>query len=347
MPVGFTDGLSFDESRPNWDDDGPRPLRWCAWYPAVENAVERPLSEPSWFQSGPVARDADLLRTDRLGPVVLLSHGTGGVAAGLAWLAHRLAQHGLITLAVNHHGNTGAEPYRAEGFLCLWERARDLSVLFDDANWRSKLGSGLDSQAFVAGFSAGAYAAALLMGARVAYSQFEAGNPIKSPIRGPLEFPNLAGEISQLLNRSAVFRASWKRRRADYRDGRFAAALLMAPGRSVLGFTAESLSQIDKPVWIIVGDGDSVAPAAECSRWLKERVQSSSLEVLGAGAGHYVFLPEPSPLGIKEAPRVFADPEGVDRRAIHDRVASAAVRLFARERIAHSGSGASSPGGPR
>lgn len=290
--------------------------------------MERPISEPSWFQRGPVARDAALRRTGEPYKLVLLSHGTGGVAGGLEWLGRRLAQNGFVAVGLNHHGNTGAEPYRAEGFICLWERARDLSALLDDAQLQRNLTGALTNRAYVAGFSAGAYAAMLLLGARVAHSQYEPDNPTKSPVRGPAEFPDLADEIPRLLDRSAVFRKSWERRRANYRDGRFGAALVLAPGRSVLGFAAESLRRIDKPIRIVVGDGDTLAPAAECSAWLHRRVPGSALEILNGGAGHYVFLPEPTPLGLEEAPQVFAEPQNVDRRAIHDRVCSAALRLF-------------------
>jgi predicted dienelactone hydrolase len=328
MAVGFTEGLSFDEGRPNWDGSGPRPLKWSAWYPAIESAVERPLFESSWFQIGPVASDADILSAGKQYPLVLLSHGTGGVTAGLGWLGHRLAQNGFVAVAVNHHGNSGAEPYRAEGFICLWERANDLSALLDDAHLQQKLNGSFKGRAYVAGFSAGAYAAMLLMGARVAYSQFEADNPVKSPVRGPIEFPDLADQIPLLHDRSVVFRASWERRGANFGDNRFAAALVLAPGRSVLGFARHSLTQIDKPVRIVVGDGDRVAPASECSGWLHSRVQSSSLEVITGGVGHYVFLSEPTPLGLREARYIFTDPQTVDRRAIHDHVCLAAIRLF-------------------
>jgi dienelactone hydrolase len=36
-------------------------------------------------------------------PLVVLSHGTGGGAAGMAWLAETLASNGYIVAAVNHH----------------------------------------------------------------------------------------------------------------------------------------------------------------------------------------------------------------------------------------------------
>jgi len=65
---------------------------------------------------------------------VLLSHGTGGTATGMSWLPTSLAQIGYICVGVDHHGNTATEPYRAEGFICWWERALDHSLIIDQVN---------------------------------------------------------------------------------------------------------------------------------------------------------------------------------------------------------------------
>jgi predicted dienelactone hydrolase len=327
MHVGFMEGLSFDTHRQNWSGDGPRPLAWSVWYPAPDSAIEYPVSAASWFREELLARDAALNPSNKSYPLVLLSHGAGGVASGLGWLAYRLAKRGFVALAVNHHGNTGAKPFMAEGFLCLWERALDLSALIGDEGWRSKLTGDVSENAGVAGFSAGAYAAMLLMGARIAYSQFEPENPVKSPVRGPREFPNLADEIPALLKRNAVFRKSWECRKESYVDNRFHAALALAPGRSVLGFEKQSLLQIDKPVRILAGEVDTIAPPEQCSGWLHICVTGSALEVM-PNAGHYVFLPEPSPLGLAKEPEVFVDAPGVDRKAVHERVALTAIELF-------------------
>lgn len=328
MPIGFIKGLSFDHQRTNWNGDGPRPLKWAAWYPAADDASAQPSSTPSWFQKEPVARDAALKSATAPFPLVLLSHGTGGSTEGLNWLAYRLVRRGFVALAVNHHGNTGAEPYRAEGFLSLWERARDLTALLDDDGWRQRLAGTFDAHAHVAGFSAGAYAAMLLMGARVAYSQFEPDNPVKSTIRGPREFPNLADKIPLLLEKSSAFRDSWERRSDSYADERVQSALVLAPGRSVLGFSLPSLQAIEKPIRIVVGDDDRIAPATECSGWLHDRLRRSELEVLTGGAGHYVFLPEPTSIGRRGAPDIFADAPTVNRRSVHDHVALSAADLF-------------------
>ena len=277
MAVGFKEGLCFDGTRPNWDGTGARPLAWSAWYPADKEALAITPAKPSWFKKEAVACDALPQSSNKSFPLVLLSHGSGSSAAGLEWLAHRLAQSGYVALAVNHHGHTGGEPYRAEGFLCLWERARDLSALLDDPSWRSALGGPIDDQASIAGFSAGAYTAMLLMGARVAYSQFEPDNPVKSSIRGPREFPNLVDELPKLyLN--PVFRETWERRRSDFADVQFRRAIVIAPGRSVLGFAMESLKGIRNPIKIFGGDADSVAPPDECCKWLHRNVPGSTLE---------------------------------------------------------------------
>lgn len=328
MTIGFSEGLSFDLTRLNWSGDGPRPLKWSMWYPAVNAAPEMPLKELSWFELAPCARDADARLATHERQLVLLSHGTGGTATGLEWLARRLVRAGFVALAVDHHGNTGSETYCAEGFLCLWERARDLSAILDCDDWRVRLRGNLSSGVAVAGFSAGAYTALLLSGARVAYSQFEAENPERSPIGGPREFPGLVDAIPDLLVTHPIFNASWARRRSSYKDDRVTAVLALAPGRSVRGFSAESLRQIDVPVRIMVGDGDVAAPPDTCARWLHDRNPRSSLEILSGGVGHYVFLPKPTRLGLDAAPEIFQDAPGVDRGAIHEAVASRAVSFF-------------------
>ena len=248
---------------------------------------------------------------------------------GLAWLGQRLARQGFISVAVNHHGNTSVEPYRAEGFLCLWERARDLTVLLNLISSDDFFRDYIDmKQVFVGGFSAGAYTALLLLGAIVHFSQYEPSTPIQNASPGPREFPDLAIQLPGLLENSAMFRGSWARMSSDYRDRRFKAALLCAPGRSVLGFSETSLGQIDLPVRIFVGDSDTIAPAQECASWLQKRLRTSSLEVLSPNAGHYVFLPEATAATLQTAPEAYPDAPGVNRQAIHERVANSAAALF-------------------
>lgn len=273
-------------------------------------------------------------------PVVLLSHGTGGAASGFDWLARALALRGFIVIAANHHGNTAMERYRPEGFLAMWERPRDLSLLLDHLAAHPDFADRLDLDRIgVGGFSAGAYTATALLGAVTLFSQFRPRNaadaaqinpgattPLPS---GPREFPGLAAHLPRLLAESAVFRASWERMSADYRDPRIKAALLCAPGRPVRSFSEESLAAIDVPALVVAAADDTVAPAADCAIWLQQRLARSRIEMLGPGTGHYVFLPEATPIGRRTAPDICVDAPGVDRRRIHAGIIAAAAALFA------------------
>ena len=120
MPVGFRQGLFEDASRPNWDGSGPRPLSWVAWYPAADHAVDQDLragdATAAWFSYRPVARDASLSGAVARYPIVVLSHGTGGTAMHLDWLARDLARRGFIAVGVDHHGNTSTEHIAPKAF---------------------------------------------------------------------------------------------------------------------------------------------------------------------------------------------------------------------------------------
>jgi predicted dienelactone hydrolase len=330
MPVGFRTGLLEDIARPNWDGTGPRPLSWVAWYPAADDAIEQQLlargKTGEWFSFGAAARDAPISAARPRYPIVLLSHGTGGTALHLEWLARDLARRGFIAIGVNHHGNTTTEPYRAEGFLAWWERTRDLTVLLDDVAARGAFADRIDiDRVFVVGYSLGGCTAAALLGAITETSRFERSPKNKNFGRGPREFPDLADHLPGLLASSAIFRASWARMSNSYLDTRFKAALMLAPGNSVLGCNEDSLASIKTPTRIVVGGSDFVRPVAS---WLHERMPTSVLNQLAPEVGHYVFLPEATDTGRQAEPACCIDAPGVDRGSVHDHVAALAAELF-------------------
>jgi len=330
MPVGFRTGRLNDPARTNWDGDGPRPLAWAAWYPAPDDARESdqflgPDATPQ-FTLGRTAMDAPLRPVTQRLPLVMMSHGTGGCAQHLGWLGRRLAERGFIAIGIDHHGNTLSEPYRAEGFLCWWERARDLTVLLDQITAHGMFADAIDSdRIYIAGYSLGGCTVAALAGAITEASRFQRTDGSRDYARGVPEFPDLADRLPGLLESSAVFRASWARMSDSCRDPRFKAALILEPGRGLLGFNEGSLAAIDLPSHIIAGSASAVAPAAI---WLHERLRTSTLDLLPPEVGHYVYLPEATDAGRSAHPATCVDAAGVDRRGIHDHAAAAAVRLF-------------------
>ncbi|WP_316236723.1 signal peptidase [Bradyrhizobium sp. SZCCHNR1015] len=330
MRVGFRQGRFADASRANWDGDGPRPIDWFAWYPVADDAEETALPlapwPQGWFNAGPAALNSPLAASADACPLVVYSHGTGCNGLQFEWLARELAARGFVAVAVNHHGNSNAEPYRAEGFLCSWERPRDVSLLIDhivahpDFEGRINL-----ARNYAVGYSLGGVTATALLGANMLRSPFEPGANLG---RGPREFPDLVDHLPRLMEKSQIFRDSWARMSASYRDPRIKAALLLAPGRSVQGFSEESVTAIRVSTRIMVGGADALLPAA---RWLQERLPRSTFDMVAADAGHYVFLPESTDLGRSSDPASCVDPPSVDRGAVHRSVIAAALELFAVE----------------
>jgi predicted dienelactone hydrolase len=333
--VGFTKGKIEDRSRSHWAGDGARPLAWSAWYPTEDTAEQRAVfsEEPtqSPFLADEAIDGARLVSREETYPVVLLSHGTGGTAAGLSWLAHRLAKAGFVVIGVDHHGNTAAEPYRPEGFLCWWERARDLTVLLDHHTAAGQFAGRLDPhRIFAAGFSLGGYTILSLLGAITDITLFLDWARDKPWGNGPREFPDLGEQVAPLLDVSAVFRGSWNRQSLSYKDPRIKAALLCAPAPTVRGLTVESLGEIAVPVAITAVGADIEAPSQLCAEWVHEHLPNSSMDLLDPMAGHYAFLCECSVWGKTHEADICADAPGVDRRCVHERAAALAIDLFSK-----------------
>jgi len=302
--IAIERGTLHDPDRPDWDGQGRRPISWVLW---------RPDPMPAALS------------------VVLLSHGTGGRADGLAWLAEGLCRAGHAVLGVNHHGNTAIEPYRAEGFLCCWERPRDLTVILDRHLSAGPIAGRIDpDRIYAAGFSLGGYSVVALAGARTDMARFRtfaADHPDVG--NGPREFPDIGDRVEGLLARSPVFRSAWERAGADYRDSRVAAVFAMAPAPTVRGFTDESLTSVCIPVSILTGEADREAPFVSCSQWLAARLRHGQLESAGRDVGHYVFIDTDDPALKADEPELFLDPPGIDRKAVQRRALETATRLFA------------------
>src|SRR5262249_10834776 len=118
--VGLRTVPYVDTTRSNWQRTAPRPLLTDIWYPAAPDANETAVyvgpPEYTLFVAGNAARDADMASAAARFPLIALSHGTGGTALGLGWLASALAARGYIVAGVNHHGNSAVEAYAVEGF---------------------------------------------------------------------------------------------------------------------------------------------------------------------------------------------------------------------------------------
>jgi predicted dienelactone hydrolase len=307
-------------------------LRVLVWYPAIGTEREVDIGPPAHpiFLTGAVATDApfaDHLRH----PLILMSHGFGGVARQLAWLGEPLARRGYVVVAVDHPGTNGRDGVTAEGTAAPWERAGDLEAALNLVLADPGIASHIDARRIgVAGFSIGGFTSLLLAGARPDFDallRFCAG-PGRDAICDPqLEYAASPQQNAALLATPGM-RAIAARRHGDFRDRRVKAVLAIAPAVGQ-ALDPASLVAIDVPVDIVLGDADPVAPPRTNGDYIAGLIRGARLTVL-PGVRHYDFLSICGPFSAKVASAYCTDAAGVDREQTHARALAEARDFFDR-----------------
>jgi predicted dienelactone hydrolase len=264
-------------------------------------------------------------------PLILLSHGTGGTADSLAWLARSLAARGYVVAGVNHPGNTALEPYTAEGFLLWWERARDMTTVLDSLLEDAELGPAIDPERVgAAGFSLGGYTAFVLAGARTDPQRFldYCATPNAEGCGDPPEFPDLFARWKTLRTTDAEFQRLEAQAGRPLADKRVRGIFAIAPAIAQ-AFEPDSLRNLGVPVEMVVGAADTMAPPSTNAQYLATHT-GGSVTVLPGAVAHYTFLASCTENGRRELPEPCSDAPGVDRDATHHQVAGLAIDFFDR-----------------
>lgn len=287
--LGVVSRAFEDTSRRNWADTGPRPVRVTVWYPSERGGVREFVDDDG--QRIAARRDGDIATSGSPRPLVLLSHGSGGSAAQMAWLGSFLARHGYLAAAVDHNGSAVEELDRQRPTLTDffgWERARDLSVALDGLLADSHFAGSIDaSRIFAAGFSLGGTTALWTAGARIDLEALRLNSPPPPPFLAEAITERIEFSKTNRPGRDAVARAG-----RSHRDPRIRAVFALAPPMGA-GFTAEGLRDVRVPVCIVVGDADVVAPAETNAKHFAAHIPGARLVVVPGECGHYLQPIEP------------------------------------------------------
>ncbi|MBO0755935.1 MAG: alpha/beta hydrolase [Bradyrhizobiaceae bacterium] len=330
--VGVT-ARDFIPAEPyDWRGAKTRALRVIVWYPAAADARE----EPQWIgppivpfvSAGSAARDVAPAAGPRR-PLIVLSHGSGGMASGLGWLGTALAAHGFIAVAVNHPGNNALEDYTVEGFSLWWLRAVDLSVvigaMLDDKTFGSQIDPALIG---AAGHSLGGYTVIAVAGGITEPARLQAfcSSPAADSLcRPPPADSDMRQKRLARLSSDSDFRQRYSKADASYRDDRVRAVLAMAPGLAPL-FTPESLGKISIPVAVVTGSADEIAPPTSAAA-LAKAIPNAMLKLFPQ-AGHYVFFGTCTTVGRVVVRVGCGDSDGTDRDAVHAETIKLALDFF-------------------
>ncbi len=327
--VGRLHRAYVDPERTNWQGDAARPIAATVWYPAASNSVESEWSA-SVFRFGRSALDAPFADNKRH-PLVVISHGTGGSAAQLSWLAERLVNAGFIVAGVNHHGNTAAEDTKSPaGFVLPGERARDLTVLIDELLADHELAPHIDpARIGAAGFSLGGYTVLAAAGAHLTFSDWQSrckdatDNPA---CRLPPEADFTIEDVRTLAGKSPAFTAALARGQQPANDPRIHAVYAMAPALVSL-LAKQDVSAIQAPVKIALAEQDQQILLPKTAEVIRADLQNAEVTRI-PDAGHYAFLAPCTFRGKILLGDLCRDSNGVDRSEVHDRIGLDAAGFF-------------------
>lgn len=159
LPVGV---MNFTHDAPHRD----RLVQTTLFYPGTNGGY------PEWLGDNPVFKgvrvNRDLKPERRKHPLVIISHGSGGNAANLSWIAETLAAQGFVVAIPNHQGSTSADSTPETTIPAVWERPADISTLINALAGSPSISALIDTDDMTAlGFSLGGLTALSLAGAQV------------------------------------------------------------------------------------------------------------------------------------------------------------------------------------
>jgi predicted dienelactone hydrolase len=303
------------------------------WYPTALSNPElvHQIGPPGapFAQGHAIATDAPLADARAKYPLLLLSHGTGGSADSLDWIASALAAHGYIVAGVNHPGNNALEPVTKEGFILWWERATDVSEVLDGVLADPTLGTHVDTNRIGAvGFSLGGYTVLELAGARTRQQHFLdfCASPAADAICKPPEMSRLKGDAPTPASFSPQTLASMARSGDSYRDTRIKAVFAMAPALGE-AFDNTSFNEVSIPIVLVAGSQDPIAPVNTNMLRIASLMPDATTTLM-PGVAHYTFTDSCLPDAIEQRPFLCKDPAGVNRDAVHAQTIGLALGFF-------------------
>jgi predicted dienelactone hydrolase len=276
-------------------DPDNAPLQIAIWYPSETTTT--------LLTVGPFDMDVAMNGAVSPGrhPMIVMSHGTGGMALNSHDTAIALADAGFVVVAVTHTGDNYLDQSTAFTRRNFADRPRHISRVIDFMlnTWSGR--ETVDANRIgILGHSAGGETALIAAGGTANLGlvvTFCQKNPDDwgcrhAAQRQPLTPETVSAPISGL-------------------DPRIKAVVVAAPALAV-AFQPDGLAAVKVPVQLWVGAEDDIVRDASLVRTLLPSPPDYHLIPLG---GHFAYLTPCTELLAESAPQVCADPKGFDRAA--------------------------------
>jgi predicted dienelactone hydrolase len=280
----------------------------------IEVAIWYPSNQPeAVLMRGPftmrVSNNSEPIQKKH--PLVMLSHGTGGMSFTHHEIAAATARAGFVVVALTHPGDNYQDRSMVGKLDYLTERPRQVSRTLDavlaDAKWASFVD--VNRIAFV-GHSAGGFTGLALLGATpsIANSVKHCAVNFDADVWFCQQFGSKEKAIDTAKDLSALPTV------AGSKDARFKAAVLISP----VGIFSEAaaLASLTTPTLVYVALRDTVLTPKFHAQAVGEGLPNSTV-VVNTQGGHFMLasklnVPSGTPTGIKGA-EVNDEPVGFDR----------------------------------
>jgi len=330
--VAITSIKFQDEQRMSWGGVNKRPIITHIFYPTTDiNSKAILLGKPKneLFNAGNAVWDGTLTRSIKR-PLIIMSHGTGGSALQMLWIAEKLVKNGYLVIGVNHHGNTAIEEKKyAEGYKLWWERSQDISVVLNklalDKFWSSNIN---EDQIGIVGFSLGGHTAISTIGGitdKSLFTTFCQSADKDFTCQAQVEFSDIDKEFNKVKD-SARVQDSISREHDSFKIDDIKAAFILAPAVAQ-SLRKESLQNITVPVSVVVGSIDQVAPAKTNGKRISKLIKNAEYSELEK-VNHYTFLSTCTDLGVKYLKELCGEHQDLVREKIHESTSQKAVDFF-------------------
>jgi len=304
-----------------WRDSARKRSVWVdVWYPAAAGTTEQSIIYG--IGVGSAALDGALDSRDPPLPLIVMSHGAFGAARDYGWIAEYLARRGFVVAGVSHFGESwiyGPDTIELAAVTRLWMRPPDCSFAIDRILEHDEFAGRVDAARIGAiGHSSGGATAIALGGATfdpaalAAYCQTD---------EAAADLGCKYGESNGVVV-PAPAEAS-----VSYRDARVRAIVALDPAVGP-GYSAASLSAVHVPVFVVGSEQNDFLPFRNHAGRYAANLPRATLLKLDTCEGHFIYLNCGTSELVANGVPLFVDRAGVEREAVHARLAPAIADFF-------------------